>query len=203
MILGDVATQVSVVNCTFARNSSVNPGGAVNNTESHLTVKNSVFFDNTEPQLRSAAITSVAYSLIPGGWPGTGNIDADPRFVDPNNGDFRLRGCSPAIDAGSNSAVPAGVVTDAAGQPRFVDQPDVPDTGEGAPPIVDMGAFEHQGQTCPLDLDGSCAVDLGDLTIVLGDFDCTGTCAGDLNADGATDLADLTILLQNFGTPCP
>jgi len=47
------------------------------------------------------------------------------------------------VDAGDNTAVPAGITTDLAGQPRFVDDPKVPDTGRGTPPIVDMGAYER------------------------------------------------------------
>ena len=64
---------------------------------------------------------------------------------------------SPAIDAADNTAVPADsadldddgdtdepVPVDLDGNPRFVDDPDTPDTGnpDGINPIVDMGAFE-------------------------------------------------------------
>ena len=40
--------------------------------------------------------------------------------------------------------MPEGITTDLDGNPRFVDDPDTPDTGLGVPPIVDMGAFEIQ-----------------------------------------------------------
>ena len=53
-----------------------------------------------------------------------------------------LRPRSPCIDAGSNAAVPDGVLTDLAGHPRFVDDPATADSGLGTPPIVDMGAYE-------------------------------------------------------------
>jgi hypothetical protein len=43
---------------------------------------------------------AVAYSDVQGGWAGTGNIDADPMFVDAVGGDYHLLGDSPAIDAG-------------------------------------------------------------------------------------------------------
>jgi len=90
------------------------------------------------------------------GTDGGGNIDADPllvRIPDPGDGDWstpldndygdlRLQLTSPAIDAGDNDAVPAGVTTDLEGRPRFVDIVEVPDTGSGTPPIVDMGAYE-------------------------------------------------------------
>ena len=78
-----------------------------------------------------------------GGFGGAGNIDANPVFVNPGAHDWRLGAGSPAVDAGNNSAVPGGVTTDLAGRPRFFDDPTVPDTGAGTPPIVDMGAYER------------------------------------------------------------
>ncbi|MFH1715840.1 MAG: lamin tail domain-containing protein, partial [Planctomycetota bacterium] len=39
-------------------------------------------------------------------WPGTGNLDADPMFVDPANHDYRLQATSPCIDAGDPAAEP-------------------------------------------------------------------------------------------------
>jgi hypothetical protein len=88
-----------------------------------------------------------------------GMIDADPQFMhdpDPGDGDWstladndygdlRLGPTSPAIDAGINEALGElfpYVTTDLAGNARFVDVPLVPDTGDGTPPIVDMGAYE-------------------------------------------------------------
>ena len=61
------------------------------------------------------------------------NIVANPRFLNPDAGDFRLSGDSPAIDAGTNTDAPA---TDFAGNSRPID-------GDGDDlAIVDMGAFE-------------------------------------------------------------
>ena len=83
----------------------------------------------------------VTYSDIEGGYVGTGNINADPLFVDPTNGDFHLGQGSPCIDAGDNSA-PNLPLTDIDGKDRKIDDPAVVDTGNGTPPIVDMGADE-------------------------------------------------------------
>ncbi|MEM2368610.1 MAG: choice-of-anchor Q domain-containing protein [Thermoproteota archaeon] len=62
-----------------------------------------------------------------------GNIQADPLFVDPQNGDLRLQANSPAIDVGCNNA-PSIPSTDKDGNQRIVST------------AVDMGAYEYQGQ---------------------------------------------------------
>jgi len=83
------------------------------------------------------------------------NITGDPLMVDPGAGDFHLATGSPCIDAGDNEALPPDVgdldddgdVDEAipldyfAGE-RRQDVSDVPDTGNGTPPIVDIGIHE-------------------------------------------------------------
>ena len=57
---------------------------------------------DTTPQ----ASIGVTYSDVSGGWPGTGNIDADPKFWDPAVDDFHLEAGSPCIDAGDPNSPP-------------------------------------------------------------------------------------------------
>ena len=61
-------------------------------------------FHNTDlifDEIIDTTVITVNHSIIPEKWHylGTGNIDADPIFVDPNT-DFHLRAISPAISAG-------------------------------------------------------------------------------------------------------
>ncbi len=111
-----------------------------------LDLKNSILWGNGSASLVVAGSPSstVEHSLIEGGWPGTGNIDADPLFVDPLGGDYHLLPGSPCIDAGDSLAVPAGVWGDLEGGRRFIDDPQTPDTGRGTRllPVVDMGPHE-------------------------------------------------------------
>ncbi|HTF90181.1 MAG TPA: right-handed parallel beta-helix repeat-containing protein [Planctomycetota bacterium] len=95
-----------------------------------------------------------------------GNLALDPLFTDadgPDNNsltfgdnDYRLAALSPCIDAADNLIVePDWLDLDGDGnttepvpfdydfRARFVDVPAVPDTGNGTPPLVDMGAHER------------------------------------------------------------
>jgi len=65
------------------------------------------------------------------------NLDAvDPLFVDPDNGDLRLKPGSPMIDAG-NPNTPSLPATDLDGNPRVIGG------------IVDIGAYEYLGPCSP------------------------------------------------------
>jgi hypothetical protein len=142
-----------LVNITFSRNNADSQGGGLYNWSSgYPTLANVILWGNTAAtgaQIHNESGTpAISYSLVQGGCP-PGAVCAhlssnDPLFVDAGNDDLRLQATSPAIDAGDNTAVPAGITTDINGYERFVDHPDVEDTGNGPAPIVDMGACEEQ-----------------------------------------------------------
>jgi hypothetical protein len=75
------------------------------------------------------------YSGIPNQTGITGNISADPQFVDPSHNDYHLQTTSPSIDAGTNgiTVLPS---TDFDGHPRIVDG-----NSDGVP-VIDQGAYE-------------------------------------------------------------
>ena len=162
------ASSPTLTNCTFTGNSAGSDdlpgkGGGMDNVyvppASSPTLTNCILWGNSAssgPEIFESVQGSdmisatVSYSDVQGGWSGTGNIGADPLFVDAVGPDgivgteddnLRLSASSPCIDAGDNTTVPAGVTTDLDGNPRFVDDP-TPDTGSGTAPIVDMGAYE-------------------------------------------------------------
>ncbi|MBT5607770.1 MAG: hypothetical protein HN742_29065 [Lentisphaerae bacterium] len=139
----------TLINCTLTGNTAAF-GGGIRNSDGNLTLVNCVLWGNQAPngpEIFDEGNTAVSYSCIAGNWSGTGNIADDPLFVDAVNGDVRLRSGSPCIDAGNNT--PTATDTDFAGQFRRHDTPDIADTGNGAAPVVDMGAFEFDAPAPP------------------------------------------------------
>jgi len=120
----------AITNCTFTENSASYYGGGIRNKDnSKPTVTNSILWrDGPDEIFNSFSSPSVTYSDIQGGYTGTGNINADPMFVEPANGDFHLKQGSPCIDTGTSSGAPS---TDFEGDPR--------PQGAG----YDMGADEY------------------------------------------------------------
>ena len=129
---------------TFSGNDGYNQGGALLNYYGTPTIINSIVWGNTAfngPEIYNAAaspIITVTYSNIkfPSVYTGTGNINADPRFVWPiaatvaptTAGNYHLQPGSPAIDHGTDG----GVTTDLDGLPRPM--------GTG----YEMGAYEFR-----------------------------------------------------------
>ena len=199
----------TVTDCTFAFNSAGN-GNALgfDSGPSDTSIANCILWDGgDEIRNNDGSTITVAYSLVQGGFPGPpgpGNIDTDPLFVDPDNGDYRLSAGSPCIDAGDNTAVPAGITTDLDGNPRFVDDPKTIDSGNGDPPVVDIGAYEFQGASqCPWDCDGGESTDgtvgIDDFLALLAQWGSPGICDFD---GGGVGINDFLELLANWG-PCP
>lgn len=142
----NLSSSPTLANVTFSGNSA-SYGGGMYNLGSSPTLANVIVWGNTPTQnqiYNNSSTPVVTYSDVQGGYVGTGNINADPLFVDAAGGDLRLQLTSPAIDAGNNAAMPSGVLTDLLGFPRLIDIASVPDTGNGTPPLVDMGAYEAQ-----------------------------------------------------------
>ena len=174
-------SSMTITNCVFAGNAASNGGGMVNYTASP-TISNCTFFGysgvggamwntiNAAPIITNSILwgnyfslrntsggsATVTYSIVEqfsGVYPGAGNLNTDPLFVNEPPialgavGDLRLTGCSPAVDAGINGGVPPNVVIDLDDNARIYNAV-----------TVDMGAYEFQssggGFTCYADPDG-------------------------------------------------
>jgi hypothetical protein len=196
----------TATNCTFVNNAATTddlpPLGIVfAGPDGSAAVRNSIVYGNTGPALATFGngAMDVEYSDVEGGAPGAGNIDADPVF----EADFAPGAGSPVIDAGDNAAVPAGVTTDLAGNDRFIDDPATADTGSGAPPLVDMGAYEFVPSTeCVADLTGDGTLDFFDVQEFLNRFSI-GDPSVDFANDGVLDFFDVQAYLNLFAAGCP
>ncbi len=111
-------TLATVSNCTFTGNTS-DHGGAIRSRATRLTVTNCILWGNGGEIIDFNSGTIVTYSNVQGGWPGAGNIDADPLFVNAP-ADVSIRSASPCIDSGTDtSAAQYGtVIDDILGTPR-------------------------------------------------------------------------------------
>jgi hypothetical protein len=126
----DGTSIVTITNTTITNNSSPQAAGIKCNDSSTLTVTNSIIWDNQGPQVEyEQQVPMISYSDIQGGWTGTGNIDADPRFVDAAGNDYHLLYDSPCRNTGDNNASNLPFI-DFEGDPRI------------AYDTVDMGADE-------------------------------------------------------------
>jgi len=109
------------------------------NKHSFPTLTNSILWGDIGGEIYNGGDgnATVRYSDVQGGYSGTGNISLDPRLgALGNHGGLTqtiaLGPGSPAIDAGNNAFIPAGVTTDQRGFARI----------SGA--AVDLGAYEVQ-----------------------------------------------------------
>lgn len=123
-----------LTNCTFYANRAWY-GGAIYNSNSSPTITNCILWGDTTTYGQeidnSNSLPTVNYSDIQGGYSGTGNINADPIFVDPANSDLHLQAGSHCINAGD----------DISGLP----EKDLDGNNRVFGAQVDMGAYEYQG----------------------------------------------------------
>ena len=126
-------------NLTFTGNNASNDGGAIFNEQSAPTVDNTILWANTAggsgPQIIDAesSSTTIAYSVVEGGFAGTEILTADPLLG--SLGDYGGRMLAIPV-ASDSSAVDAGSGCVA------VDQRGLSREGQGSG--CDIGAFEFQ-----------------------------------------------------------
>lgn len=141
-----------IVNNTIAGNTASGKvaaaGGLYLHEASSTVVKSCIIWNNSanigrEVEFQGSTASEVTFSNVRGGCPGLGNIDADPLFVDPDNGDYHLKSengrWDPAADDGTGAWVADSVTSPSidAGDPGsdFANEPEPNGTR------VNLGAY--------------------------------------------------------------
>ena len=131
---GSIGGTLTLTNCTVSENTATHGGGGIGIYDSGGTVNsgtttltNSIFYGDTGGEVvNGAGNASIRFSDIKDGYSGTGNINADPKFV--SAADVHLQPGSPCLGMGTVNGAPA---TDLDGNTR----PSPPSIGayEGLP----------------------------------------------------------------------
>jgi predicted outer membrane repeat protein len=132
-----------LTNCSIVDNQVTSSGGGFyNSDDSSTTLTNCIVWNNALEQIVNDAGGNavVTYSNVQGGWSGQGNIDNDPLFADPSNGDYHLKSRGGRWDPVSQTWVRDGVTSPCvdAGDPTITSfslEP-VPNGGR-----INMGAY--------------------------------------------------------------
>ncbi len=98
----------SISSNTISENSADSSGAGVYcGSFSSPNISNSIIWANIGPEISPERVNSliITYSDIEGGWPGEGNINANPlfAFVGPNSNNYNICSQSPCIDSGNPS----------------------------------------------------------------------------------------------------
>ncbi len=213
---------VTLINCTLAGNTAPEGTSLACRSPrlaspSQVSVRNCIFWSQgAEIANLDGSTIDMAYTAVPGGWPGPGNLNSDPLFFRPPDvaggdwGDLRPRPCSNCVDTGTDLALPADSA-DLDGDGDRDERLPVDIQGQlrtqGA--AVDMGAYETvRAGRLLADMNGDCEVGAEDLVLF-------GTCAtgadigppatgcehADLDADGDVDQDDFGGFQACLGAP--
>jgi len=186
----------TLISCIFSRNSAEWRGSGMFNAYNNPTVINCILWDNSDSQIEGP--TSVIYSNIEGGWPGVGNIDADPCFVavgywDPNGtpadanddyfveGDYHLKSQAGRWDPVGKQWVKDKVTSPCidAGDPRSpIGYEPFPNGGR-----INMGAYGGTAEASKS---------------YFGKPPCEVIVAGDVNGDCRVDYLDAALMFGNW-----
>jgi hypothetical protein len=185
---------LSIISSTSADNA---PGRTIQSHGSFLHLYNSILrgpLDPGQPLIVTAPAvpTTLARCNLEGSTPTHFTLDhvqsGDPQFFNRPARALQIAYGSPCTDAGDNSLTP-NFGQDIAYGYRFRDDPAVPDTGAGTPPIIDIGAYEVQQRGhCPVDFNND--GDFGTDADIEAFFAClAGNCCAycetmDVNNDG-------------------
>jgi len=208
-------------------------GNAIHLYGGALNISNTILWGNTSSELKQIAIQknaalTITYSNVRGGQPAvdvssdshliwsSGNMNIDPLFADPENGDFHLKSQYGRWSPSANDAKGGWEFDDvtspciAAGDPSS-DYHNEPQPNGGRINIGAYGNTPYASKASPWwlipgDATHTCTVELADLVLVrnrtgaqTGDGD---NWRADVNNDGNIDILDLVYVRNRLGADC-
>jgi len=222
---------MDISNSTITGNRATSRAGGVYVYGGGPTISNSILWGNTAQQglgtqiyVASFSGPTIRHSNVAGGenaayvasgsslyWE-EGNIDEDPLFADPGNGDYHLKSedgrWDPTANGGAGGWVFDGVTSPCinTGDPTS-DYSDEPGFNGGR---INMGAYGNTNEASqgkwilPGDTNHDSEVNILDLTFVrshlYGYVDTGDNWRGDVNEDGKINVLDLIYVRNHLGT---
>ena len=195
------ASITSIINSTITQNSASIQAGGIANRLGSPSFANSIIWGNTAPgstldaQIKDLGLGSamVNYTCIEdpaSSYGGVGMVYSDPQFLDPVNGDFRLRSNTPCRDVGDNSALDTN-------NDGILDILLDLDTRNRLQGDVDFGAYER----CFGDYNSDGDLNFLDISLFLSDYG-QGNLNADLTHDGLLNFLDVSEFLTLHGAGC-
>jgi parallel beta-helix repeat protein len=195
-----------LANCTVTGNTALLLGGGILNDGGMCILTDSIVWANTASTPGQVlGVASASHSNIQGGFFGEGNIDTDPLFSDPDNGDYHLKSQDGRWDPVSESWVRDDVTSPCidAGDPGSDWTAELWPHGKrinmgvyGGTPQASM-SLSAVGNAGDCNNDG--AVDAGDL-LALSERWLTedAPAAEDINRNGSVNFLDYASLVQDW-----
>ncbi|MHC4489872.1 MAG: right-handed parallel beta-helix repeat-containing protein, partial [Planctomycetota bacterium] len=207
----------TLTNCTFSSNDATWGSGMLNLQISSPTLTNCILWDGGDEIQNYSSTITITYSDVQGGstgvyvdpnstlnW-GVGNIDIDPCFADPNNGDYHLKSQAGRWDANSESWV-----KDYVSSPCIdAGNPGCPEANEPAPNgnRRNMGAYGGTAEASKspgngrniADLTNDWSVDSNDLRVFVSYWLQKGECIpSDFDRSRSVDFNDYSIFARQW-----
>lgn len=108
---------LNLTGCTIVANTSAASTGGVYASGGQAVLSSSIIWGNGGNQLQG--VTSVSHCAVQGGYAGTGNIDSDPDFLAPTEGNYHIPRSSACVNAGNPAYAPAAGELDLDGEARI------------------------------------------------------------------------------------
>ena len=204
---------ILVSNCTICDNKkhpdcpTCESGGILWPGFGNLMVRNCIVWGNDGNEIQGTGV-DVTYSAIKGGYKGTGNINVNPDFADPCNGDYHLKSQAGRWDPNSKS----WVVDDVTSPCIDAGNPGCPLGDEPAPNgnRMNMGAYGGTAEASKspanwrniADMTNDWVVDSNDLKVFVGYWLQMGECIpSDLNRSQSVGFDDFAFFGLQWSYP--